>query len=98
MWYQFALKVLTPLSLSFDLYMGLTFKVGCDKVSFLGGGPRGPGDEARVRLSVECMEGFAEFRRGFRACLDRSRWYVLTTNRVVPMGFAPLAKQVKPSA
>ncbi len=78
--------------------MGLTLKVGCDKVSSLGGIPWGPGDEARVRLSPECMEGFAKFRRGLRACLDRCGWYVLTTDRVVLMSIYPLAKQVKPSA
>ena len=78
--------------------MGLTFQVGCNEVSSLGGGPCGPGDEARVRLSAECMEGLAEFRHGLCACLDRRGWYVLTADRVVPMSIGPLTKQVKPSA
>ena len=71
--------------------MGMTFKVGCDKVRSLGGGPCGPGDEAGVRLSAKGIERLALLRRGLCACLDRCGWYVLTADRVVLIIIGPLA-------
>ncbi len=53
----------------------MAFQVGCDEVSSLLGDPRGPGDEARVRLSAKGVEGLAKLCCGLRIEFDWGRGY-----------------------
>ncbi len=65
--------------------MRLIFHVGGDEVGPLGGDPGSPGNETCVTLSAECMESFAEFRRGLRVGFDGGLRHIFPSDRVIPL-------------